>query len=258
MNAVVACPKCGHQRAAGAAAPAWQCPACGIAYHKYAAYLERAREAMRPPPATAPPAKLWDGSVWMLVATNVLTIMAALALDWDLYSLMLVYWGQSVIIGVANVFRMLALEQFSTAGFTMNDAPVPETASGKRSTAAFFAVHYGMFHAVYLVFLLAESERGVFDWPLVVCLAMFAANHAWSFRYNRELDARGRPNIGTMMFTPYLRIVPMHLTIILGGMLGADGFGLVLFGALKTGADVGMHFVEHAQLQKVRDPGRLP
>ena len=29
------CPKCGHARAAADAAPAWQCPACGIAYNKF-------------------------------------------------------------------------------------------------------------------------------------------------------------------------------------------------------------------------------
>lgn len=29
------CPKCGHQRTAADVAPAWQCPACGIAYNKF-------------------------------------------------------------------------------------------------------------------------------------------------------------------------------------------------------------------------------
>ena len=38
MNqAVKSCPKCGHVRAAGEAAPEWQCPKCGIAYAKYGA-----------------------------------------------------------------------------------------------------------------------------------------------------------------------------------------------------------------------------
>ena len=29
------CPKCGHQRAGSEPVPAWQCPACGIAYNKF-------------------------------------------------------------------------------------------------------------------------------------------------------------------------------------------------------------------------------
>jgi glutaredoxin/predicted RNA-binding Zn-ribbon protein involved in translation (DUF1610 family) len=36
----ISCAKCGHQRVPAAAAPAWQCPACGVAYGK----AEQARE----------------------------------------------------------------------------------------------------------------------------------------------------------------------------------------------------------------------
>jgi hypothetical protein len=49
------------------------------------------------------------------------------------------------------------------------------------------------------------------------------------------------------MFTPYVRIVPMHLTILLGATLGS-GKGLLLFGVLKTLADVVMHVIEHRRL----------
>ena len=79
----------------------------------------------------------------------------------------------------------------------------------------------------------------------------FALNHFWSYRYNRDVDRQGTPNIGTLMFTPYVRILPMHLTILTGGLLGK---GLLLFGGLKILADVVMHLIEHAQLQKVRKP----
>jgi len=53
------------------------------------------------------------------------------------------------------------------------------------------------------------------------------------------------------MLLPDARILPMHLTIILGGALGGDGAGVLLvFGALKTAADVLMHYVEHRVLQR--------
>jgi hypothetical protein len=50
------------------------------------------------------------------------------------------------------------------------------------------------------------------------------------------------------MFLPYLRILPMHLTIILGGLASRDGgaWTLVLFTLLKTAADVAMHVAEQA------------
>ena len=35
------CPKCHHVRATDSTAPAWQCPACGVAYAKAAESLQR-------------------------------------------------------------------------------------------------------------------------------------------------------------------------------------------------------------------------
>jgi len=45
------------------------------------------------------------------------------------------------------------------------------------------------------------------------------------------------------MFFPYARIIPMHLTIIFGMLLGKGA--IVLFLTLKTLADMIMHVLEH-------------
>lgn len=55
----IACPKCGYVRSASDVAPDWQCPACGIAIHKYRASRSEAGEARvvidaRPAPARLP------------------------------------------------------------------------------------------------------------------------------------------------------------------------------------------------------------
>jgi hypothetical protein len=242
-------------RTSDAAAPPWQCPARGVAYDKYAGYLERragAAELFRPRSAADPvPPVALDASLWALVAANALTLVVALWQSWDPRSLMLVYWAQSVVIGVSNVFRMLALDRFCTENFRINGRPVEATSATKRRVAAFFALHYGLFHAVYFAFLAIEGDGVAFDGWFALCTLLFAANHLYSHRYNVAVDRRGTPNIGTLMFTPYLRIVPMHLTIILGGMLGG-GLGLLLFVTLKTVADAAMHLVEHGELRRQR------
>lgn len=259
----IICPKCRHVRTAADVAPAWQCPACGIAYNKYQSYLERARKIATPPSAgDVAPDWTEDGSVWSLIAANVLSLVIAFYQDWSTVSLMTIYWAQSVIIGIANVFRMLTLDRFSTENFTMNDRRVEPTTATKIQVALFFTVHYGFFHLIYLVFLVAfmsdkrlsgtSTEEVLFEPWFWVCIAAFALNHFWSYRYNHDMDRQGTPNIGTLMFTPYLRIMPMHLTFIFGGMFMHTGGSLMLFGVLKTLADVGMHAVEHAQLKKVR------
>ncbi len=52
---------------------------------------------------------------------------------------------------------------------------------------------------------------------------------------------------GILHFFPYLRIIPMQLTILPGGALGGHGpASLLFFLLLKTAADVAMHMLEHA------------
>jgi Family of unknown function (DUF6498) len=137
--------------------------------------------------------------------------------------------------------------------FTSNGRPVPENEAGRRSTAVFFALHYGFFHFAYLMFLtrgVAGSRLGANDWlGIVVSVLTFAGAHGYSLAFNEGRDFKDRkPNLGAIMFHPYLRIIPMHLTIIIGS--GVAGLALPLFIGLKTLSDAGMHAVEHALFRR--------
>ncbi len=194
-----------------------------------------------------------------ILLSNVLAIVYALIAGWDLGAMMGVYWVQSVIIGFFHFFRILLLKSFSTEGFTSNGQRVPETSAGKRSTAFFFAVHYGFFHFGYAIFLIVLAVEGEgnpvaglgagFVWFLLSVLG-FLFGHGYSFYQNVKADLTGRPNLGTMMFLPYARVIPMHLMILLGSQMGSGLASLLLFSGLKTGADYLMHIVEHRFLQK--------
>jgi hypothetical protein len=252
-SAVVQCPKCGHIRTAADTAPAWQCPACGVAYNKYGAYLarEQARAAAPAGAAATPAARSADRSVWTLLAVNAAILCIALVDRWNIVALMAAYWAQSVQIGISNVFRILALDRFSTEGFRIGGRAVDPTPAVKRKTAFFFAFHYGFFHLGYLAFLAAAAKRTViFDSWFLLCTVAYGLDHIWAFRDRVALDRQATTNIGTLMFTPYLRILPMHLTIVLGALFIKSAAGLILFGVLKTLADLGMHMAERAQSRK--------
>lgn len=195
---------------------------------------------------------LSDKSALGIVLSNVLAIGLALWQNWDLGPLMFIYWCQSVIIGFYNFQRMMKLKKFSTEGLTSNGTRVPEDASGKRSTAIFFLCHYGFFHAAYFAFLLGHITRfEAMDWLwIAVGAGGFLISHTFSFRYNVEQDLKGRPNLGTMMFLPYCRVVPMHLTIIFGAAMAKTRFALLFFLVLKSIADHLMHHFEHAMMRK--------
>lgn len=146
--------------------------------------------------------------------------------------------------------------------------PTPQT---QRQVANFFALHYGFFHLIYLAFLLSFSsgavgsglvsvgsdsgietqvragQLGAIDYLAFALLSFsFWLTHRGSHREHVASDLTRRPNIGTLMFMPYARVIPMHLTIVLAINMG-DG-AVWLFVLLKTLADVVMHKVEHRVL----------
>ena len=207
-------------------------------------------------PTESPYMRLTDLSLWGVIGGNVIAMVLAFTQGWPLSQIMWVYWGQSVIIGVVNVIRMLGLKEFSTKGMKMNDAPVPETQEAKRGVAFFFAIHYGFFHFVYAIFLWQEQPLNALAMNEAILMALaasaFVGSHSFSYMHNLKADFRQqKPNLGTIMFYPYLRIIPMHLAIIFGGMI--EGMGILIFMGLKTFADASTHMIEHYLFQK---PGK--
>ena len=196
-----------------------------------------------------------------LLLANAVTAALALILHWPLDTLLWPFWVQSVIIGWYSRRRILALTNFSTDGFEINHHPAAPTPETQRFTARFFTVHYGFFHFGYLAFLWKRTTGfNWWDWlAIIAAAASFVASHRASFRQNIEADKRGRPNLGTLMFLPYLRIIPMHAMILVGaGYVSDSAVALLLFTALKTGADVLMHHVEHNLLQRASSPTDRP
>jgi len=228
--------------------PAWQCPRCEIAYNKFSAAAPKLRTLAGEARA--------DRSVYALIGTNLFAIVIALATRMSLRDLMLVYWIQSVIIGVSFFVRMVSLERFSTDGVKMNDRELEATPANKLRMAFFFALHYGFFHFGYLMFLAFEAtpekNTALSTLGFWSCAAAFAVSHGYSLKENIARDRAGEPNLGTLMMLPYARIVPMHVTILAGGLLFAGSATLILFCLLKTLADVVMHTVEHHVLRTSR------
>lgn len=192
-----------------------------------------------------------DPSLWILLIANGVTIYFALKEGWGLGTLLWIYWVQSVMIGVFHFIRILRLERFSTEGIQGDANSVGSHLWLKSFYAVFFAMHYGMFHFVYLIFLIVGVFTPVFgsgapEWKEVGFVSLlFFVNHLFSFLFNQSRDSHEQ-NVGQVMMYPYARIIPMHLTIIFGGFMNALPFFLIL----KAGADAVMHVLEHALLRK--------
>jgi len=187
-----------------------------------------------------------DPTARSLLVSNVVMILLALIEGWGLKTVMFIYWGQNIIIGFFNFLKILNAGPIRVRG--VSSARVPRQA--QLFIAIFFVVHYGFFHFGYWQFLQPLTEV---DWNWVgLSLLLFLSHHGFSFQYNygREKERWG---VEKLMFFPYLRIIPMHMTIIFGGFFLAvlnnelaDRIVLLFFLLLKTQIDLRMHQVEHA------------
>lgn len=176
-----------------------------------------------------------------MIVMNVLALLAALYYGWDLFTLMLLYWLETAVIGFFTVLKLLHTGRFLAIFI------VP-----------FFLVHFGMFMFVHLNFLFALFGDGtdllsmsaipeVMSQLAVVALPAVGlfASHLYSFLIN-YLDKREFYSKGPMefFFYPYPRVIVMHLTIIFGGFISmflTPSFALVLLSGLKTITDVSAH-----------------
>lgn len=178
-----------------------------------------------------------------LLFTNLLTIGIAFYQGWSLSEVMWVYWIQSVIIGIFQYKKILDLKNFTTSGIKFNGKPVAETDAGKKSIAYFFLFHYGGFHLVYLIFLLALHQKPDLFWFFLLAISYFI-NHYRSYKSTKVQDAKRTQSLQTLIVKPYKRILPMHAVIVLGTMMSPAN-GVLLFLSLKTATDLLGHYLEH-------------
>lgn len=223
-----------------------------------------------------------DRALWGILIVNGITLLWALWQQWSVLQLLWPYWMQSVIIGGYARQRMSKLHTFCTAGLLINGREVEATPAAARRAANFFALHFGGFHFIYLLFLVAltattdaagnimvtnegTGERsgvhigrvhGLDFLAYAVLLVGYWRSHRASHLEHVAFDLGSRPKLGTLMMLPYARVLPMHFAIILAVLLGSGAIGL--FVLLKTVADVVMHKVEHRVLggRKAPPPDR--
>lgn len=198
-----------------------------------------------------------DSSTRMLLLTNILSGAYIISQGLNIYSLLLVYWIQSVIIGVFQFLKIINLNKFVSKNPVTNKQTVQSNNSVKYFMGFFFLFHYGLFHNVYFGFItsdytkffgLGEAKISVFG--ILLMTVLFFGNHLFSYLANKDKDESQPPDIRAMVLKPYVRILPMHLTLMLGIFLtlimpGHERLIIILFIFLRTLADLKFHENEH-------------
>ena len=190
-------------------------------------------------------------SVLALLAANVFPIVGVVALGWDVFLLLALFWAENLVIGFYTALKMLLVANSSR--------------SARWGAAAFFCAHYGLFTLVHGVFVFAvfggqffgdSSAEAVSTWQRLTGSEMgwgglaLLVSHGVSFFFN-YVGAREyrRSRLADVMQEPYGRVVLLHLTIIFGGflvmLLGSPVVGLLLLVVLKTVMDLRSHVQQH-------------
>ena len=213
----------------------------------------------------------------VLILANLIPVVGVLLYDWDVLSILLLYWTESVVIGVLNVARMLACESGDVLQgmLAVMDRPVPEEvrenlpriggAALKFFLIPFFVVHYGMFCFVHLAAVVGifggggislQTGYSLFElWQpsLWIAVAAIFASHSYSFFANFIGEGEyKRTNLMLLMMRPYGRIIAMHVAIVLGAglviWLGSPLPMLLILILIKTFLDSRLHEKERGKL----------
>jgi hypothetical protein len=178
------------------------------------------------------------------VIVNLAPALSVALMGWSVFPLFLIYWFENLILGVLTLAAILI------SGFARGPWRIPSTLF----YAAFFIFHYGLFCAAHGGIMWELFGGGTSDpsklpaavigwlrddWVLAANVLLFAAFHVYYFC--RDWIGGGeyrKTDPHHVMFTPYGRIVVIHLAILLGGFaaaaLGQPASAVMMLALLKV------------------------
>lgn len=208
-----------------------------------------------------------------LLLGNLLPIAGVLLWDWDVRSIVTLYWSENLILGAVTLAKLFHLEQFRAL-----------------PNMLFFLVHYGAFCGAHGLFIaeffapapvLGAVSGGMLEigeqFPQLGPLGLFvepaltifgdastlwwwafcalSVSHGVSFLLNYLGQGEYlQESVGSLMSSPYSRILVLQVTVVLGGLavtaLGSTVYLVVALVVMKIFVDLVIHNREH------RRPGR--
>jgi len=148
-----------------------------------------------------------------LVVANTIPLWGVLFLGWSVFSVVFLYWAENLAVGFFNVLKMACAKGTGRPDRQPKWLLIP-----------FFLVHYGGFvagHGLFVILLFAKSKAGFFEMLASVQYGLIAlfASHAVSFVDDYLLNGEYlSAKLDKLMFSPYPRLIVLHVSIIAGGL----------------------------------------
>lgn len=179
-----------------------------------------------------------DPSVILLLASNVFCLWFYQKNPEGFSTIIWIYWGQSVMLGLFNFLDIISLRNFAAQNATVNGKPAGPATKG--CLAFFFLFHYGMFHVIYSVFIMIKQGMPEMK-ILAIAMVAFLMESLILFRRKKIYERDHVVNVGALIFLPYVRIVPMHLVILVPVFFNISPS--IVFLLLKTIADISFYVI---------------
>ena len=155
-------------------------------------------------------------ALWLVLATNLVPVWGVLFAGWDGGQILLLYWTESLILGLLTLPRL-----FAVAG---------KLAMGVWASL-FFCAHYGLFSLVHLAFLLkltgpdgasyaqtlssATGHRSF--WLSVGAITLLALVGQWRDWWRPGLWRTS--NVPREIIAPYGRVIVLHLAVLISAVM---------------------------------------
>jgi len=191
-----------------------------------------------------------SSSIISLIIVNFVPFFGVIFFDWSLFSVMLFYWSENIVIGFYNILKMIKVgklynpEQnaiFNIAGWLF---------------ILFFILHYGGFtfgHGIFVFAVFGPPDISALN-ILIGITSLFISHGISYFENFIKKEEYKRISPGTLFTQPYKRVMVMHVTIIFGGYalksLNLPFLSVLLLVVLKTVIDLKSHQFEHKKFSE--------
>ena len=192
-------------------------------------------------------------SIFILILANSLPLLGILFFSWDVFSILLLYWLETIVIGFFNVLKMLAIGKEKAWPLIL-----------------VFIIHYLIFNVVHLMLLIfIFAPRNILSnlWFLnldelfnylqtvIVALMPLFISHGFSLFFNfLKKKEYLETKIVKQMFQPYKRVIIMHLIVIFTSvpiiLFKENIIAIIALVILKVFFDILGHIAEHYNLLK--------
>lgn len=195
-----------------------------------------------------------------ICVVNVIPLYGVQVLGWSAFFIIFTYWLENFVIGFYTILKMrrhggkLGIHQNSI----LETGGVPDREWSNFFTIVFFIIHFGGFILVHGVFIftLFHQSGELLPLPALLMFVSLMISHGVSYFVNFVGKEEFKiVTLNQLLRSPYARIVPLHLTIVLAAyffILGQSNpsiYALTLLVIMKLGLDLILHIFERFRFE---------